>query len=139
MRNFFDKKINKVLSVALVLVSILVVIQTAFASGTLKAGENEQTALASNINPKIDEIVAGEGIVLTTTEPVSTTEKPTQTTTVAPSTKATKATKPSTAQATTQAATIPFATAIPPQTPADYNAQWNAGYLVAIDNPDTTY
>lgn len=139
MRNFFDKKINKVLSVALVLVSILVVIQTAFASGTLKAGENEQTALASNINPKIDEIVAGEGIVLTTTEPVSTTEKPTQTTTVAPSTKATKATKPSTSQATTQAATIPFATAIPPQTPADYNAQWNAGYLVAIDNPDTTY
>ncbi|MGN0501517.1 MAG: hypothetical protein ACI4HN_01190, partial [Ruminococcus sp.] len=109
MRNFFDKKINKVLSVALVLVSILVVIQTAFASGTLKAGENEQTALASNINPKIDEIVAGEGIVLTTTEPVSTAEKPTQTTTVAPSTKATKATKPSTAQATTQAATIPFA------------------------------
>lgn len=136
MKEFFDKKLNKVLSVALVLVSILVVIQTAFASGTLKAGENEQTALVSNINPRIDEIVAGEGIVLTTTKPVSTTEKPTQTTTVAPTTKATK---PSATQATTQAATIPFATAIPPQTPADYNAQWNAGYLVAIDNPDTTY
>ena len=139
MRNFFDKKINKVLSVALVLVSVFVVIQTAFASGTLKAGENEQTALASNINPRIDEIAAGEGIVLTTTKPVPTTEKPTQATTAAPSTKAAKATKPSTAQATTQAATIPFATAIPPQTPADYNAQWNAGYIVAIDNPDTTY
>lgn len=139
MKNFFDTKINKILSIALVLVSVIVVIQTAFASGTLKAGESEQTSLASNINPRIDEIVADEGIVLTTTEPVSTKEKPTQVTTVAPSTKATKATKPSTVQATTQAATIPFATAIPPQTPADYNAQWNAGYLVAIDNPDTTY
>lgn len=138
MKNFFEKKINKILSIALVLVSVLVVIQTAFASGTLTAGENEQTALTSNINPRIDEIAAGEGIILTTTEPVTTAEKPTKATT-APSTKATKSTKPSTAQATTQAATIPFATAIPPQTPADYNAQWNAGYLVAIDNPDTTY
>lgn len=134
MRNFLDKKINKVLSVALVLISVLVVIQTVFASGTLKAGENEKTAPASNINPRINEIAAGEGIVLTTTVPVTTIEKPTQTTT-----KPTKATKPSTAQATTQAVTIPFATAIPPQTPADYNAQWNAGYLVAIDNPDPTY
>ena len=121
-----DKKINKVLSVVLVLVSVLVVIQTVFASGTLKAGENEKTAPASNINPRIDEIASKEGIVLTTTVPVTTIEKPTQTTTKAPSTKATKATKPSTAKATTQAATIPFATAIPPQTPADYNAQWNA-------------
>ena len=139
MRNFLDKKINKVLSVALVLISVLVVIQTVFASGTLKAGENEKTAPASNINPRIDEIASKEGIVLTTTVPVTTIEKPTQMTTKAPSTKATKATKPSTAKATTQAATIPFATAIPPQTPADYNAQWNAGYLVAIDNPDPTY
>lgn len=134
MKNFFERKINKVLSVALVLVSVLVVIQTVFASGTLKAGENEKTAPASNINPRIDEIAAEEGIVLTTTVPVTTVEKPTQTTT-----KPTKSTKPSTAKATTQAATIPFATAIPPQTPADYNAQWNAGYLVAIDNPDPTY
>ena len=46
MRNFLDKKINKVLSVALVLISVLVVIQTVFASGTLKAGENEKTAPA---------------------------------------------------------------------------------------------
>ena len=95
-----DKKINKVLSVALVLISVLVVIQTVFASGTLKAGENEKTAPASNINPRIDEIASKEGIVLTTTVPVTTIEKPTQTTTKAPSTKATKATKPSTAKAT---------------------------------------
>ena len=35
--------------------------------------------------------------------------------------------------------TVPFATAIAPDTPADYQAQWDAGYLVAIDNPDYTY
>lgn len=32
-----------------------------------------------------------------------------------------------------------YATAVVPNTPADYGAQWNAGYLLAIDNPDTTY
>lgn len=137
MKNFFDKRINTILSVLLVIISIFVVVQTVFASSTLKAGESEQTAMASNINPRIDEIAAGEGIVLTTTEPVETTQKTTKAkTTTAPSTKATKAT---TEPSTTQEATIPFATAIPAETPADYNAQWNAGYLVAIDNPDTTY
>lgn len=32
-----------------------------------------------------------------------------------------------------------FATAPSVANKADYNAQWNAGYLVAIDNPDTSY
>ena len=34
---------------------------------------------------------------------------------------------------------VQYATAVVPNTPADYGAQWNAGYLLAIDNPDTTY
>lgn len=40
---------------------------------------------------------------------------------------------------TTTQATVPFATAIPPKEPVDYQSQWDAGYLVAIDNPDKTY
>lgn len=139
MKQFFDKKINTVLSVVLVVISVFVVVQTVFAGGTLSAGESEKTALASNINPKIDEIAAGEGIVLTTTALATTTVKPTEAENKKSTKASTKVTKPTTAPATTQAATIPFATAIPPQSPPDYNAQWNAGYLVAIDNPDTTY
>jgi hypothetical protein len=34
---------------------------------------------------------------------------------------------------------VPFATAAVPAEPADYQAQWDAGYLLAIDNPDTSY
>lgn len=132
VKNFFNKKIHTALSAVLVLLSVLIVVQTVFASSTLSAGESEKTAMASNINPNIAEIAGDENaIVLTTTEPVETTKK------VESKKKATTA--PTTAEPTTQEATIPFATAIPPQTPADYNAQWNAGYLVAIDNPDTTY
>ena len=47
-----------------------------------------------------------------------------------------------TAPATTQAAQqgdVVFATAEVPDSPADYQAQWDAGYLLAIDNPDTSY
>lgn len=40
---------------------------------------------------------------------------------------------------TTQEPTIPFATAIAPKEPADYDAQYKAGYLIAIDNPDKIY
>ena len=34
---------------------------------------------------------------------------------------------------------IPFATAPVAASPADYQSQWDAGYLVAIDNPDYSY
>lgn len=138
MKSFFSKKINTVLSLILVAVSVLIVLQTFITAGTLSAGENEKAVPASNINPRLDEIMAGEGIVLTTTKPVETTQKPTDAKKKKETTSPTTA-KPSTAPTTTQAATIPFATAIPPKSPPDYNAQWNAGYLVAIDNPDLTY
>lgn len=140
MKDFFEKKVNAVLSVLLVIVSVFVVVQTVFASGTLKAGESEQTKTVSNINPNIDEIASNQGIVVTENEPETTTQEPTEpeeTQAKAKEKKKEKAEKKT--EPTTQEAAIPFATAIPPQTPADYNAQWNAGYLVAIDNPDTTY
>lgn len=136
MKNFFKKRLNTALSVVLMVISVLIVIQTAFASSTLNAGKSEKTAKVSNINPNLSELIGEQtAIVLTTTEPVETT-------TVKPEEKqeTTKATTASTTvEPTTSKVTIPFATAIPPETPADYNAQWNAGYLIAIDNPDTTY
>lgn len=133
MINFFGKKINTILSVVLVIISVFIVIQTAFASSTMRAGESKAEAMASNVNPDIALVSDGtEGIVLTTTEPAEITEPAT--------TKPAETTVPeTTAEPTTVEETIPFATAIPPKNPVDYNAQWSAGYLVAIDNPDTTY
>ncbi len=131
MKNFFNKKLNTVLSVILVALSVLIVIQTALTGSLLSAGESLETAKVSNINPKLSEIVKIDSIELTTTEPVTTKPRKKE--------KATKAvTEPST-EPTTQVQTVPFATAIPPKEPADYNEQWNAGYLVAIDNPDKIY
>ncbi len=63
-----------------------------------------------------------------------TTAKETET---AAKTDATKAA--TTAAPTTAKVTVPFATAIIPDSPADYNSQWDEGYLIAIDNPDYTY
>ncbi len=130
MKNFFRGKVNTVLSIVLVAVSVIIVLQTALTGGLISAGESEEVAKVSNINPKLSEVVKSDSIELTTTEPATTTPK---------KTKATESvTEPST-EPTTQEQTVPFATAIPPKEPADYNEQWNLGYLVAIDNPDKTY
>ena len=135
MKNFFNKRLNAVLSVVLVIVTILIVVQTAFAGSVLTAGESEKAVQAMNVNPNIAQISASpDSIEITTTEPVETTKAVEK-----KKTKTKTATTQPTTEPTTAKATVAFATAIPAQTPADYNAQWNAGYLVAIDNPDTTY
>lgn len=131
------------LSILLVLLSLLITVQAVLFSGILSANQSTpDSAMASKINPKF---LSKNGITLTTAEPTTepteppteleteelTTEKPTE----EPTTKA-----PTTAEPTTEEPkTIPFATAIPPKEPADYKAQWDAGYLIAIDNPDKIY
>ena len=115
---FFNKNINKVLSVVLVVVSVLVVLQFVCSNGTLNAGETPTESAMARVNPNIRKIVPA---------------------TTQPQTYATTATKATTQPVTTTQATVPFATAIPPKEPVDYQSQWDAGYLVAIDNPDKTY
>ena len=89
---------------------------------------------ASQFTPKATEAVS-------TREQATTAAKATEKQTEAPETTEAEQT---TAEATTQPATaapgdVVFATAEPAADPADYQAQWDAGYLVAIDNPDTSY
>ena len=139
---FFNKNVNKVLSIILVVLSVIVVLQFVCSNGTLNAGETPKESAMARVNPNIQKIVPTT-VAPTTTVPVETTtakpkkKKPKATT--QPQTKATKATKPTTQPVTTAEATVPFATAIPPKEPVDYQSQWDAGYLVAIDNPDKTY
>jgi hypothetical protein len=138
MNSFFSKKLNTVLSIVLVALSVIITMQALFLESTVTAGDSTaDTAVMSNINPKFSAALSTNGIVLTTdapTEPVETTSptKSEEKSTTAPQTTSTVAT-------TTQEATVQFATAIPPDEPADYNEQWAAGYIVAIDNPDKTY
>ena len=137
---FFNKNINKVLSVVLVVVSVLVVLQFVCSNGTLNAGETPTESAMARVNPNIRKIVPATTVSATTVPFETTTAKPKATkATTQPQTKATKATKATTQPVTTTQATVPFATAIPPKEPVDYQSQWDAGYLVAIDNPDKTY
>lgn len=128
--NYFYKHINAILSVVLVALSAFIVI-----SSIVFADEPKDEVISTNVNPEIATLSKRkEDIIIELTEPVVET-------TVQPTTKKPKETTvpQTTVEPTTEKVTIPFATAIPPRVPADYNAQWSAGYLVAIDNPDTTY
>ena len=133
MNKFFNKKVNTILSVLLIIISLFIVLQTAFSSTTLNAGESSADVVQQTIcSDRAVEAMAQDAIILTTTEPVET-QKPTK------AVKPTKSVEPTTVEPTTVEPTVAFATAVPPKNPVDYNAQWEAGYLVAIDNPDTTY
>lgn len=114
----------------------------------MSAGENTkdiEAVAASNINPKYSDFF-GEDATATSSENITSTAAETTKSKIdsakskTASTTAQPTTSPQTStQPTTEAVTIPFATAIPPKAPADYKAQWDQGYLIAIDNPDTTY
>ena len=54
---FFNKNINKVLSVVLVVVSVLVVLQFVCSNGTLNAGETPTESAMARVNPNIRKIV----------------------------------------------------------------------------------
>lgn len=130
MKNFFDKKFNTVFSAALVVLAVVIVMYTVISNSTINAGESTAAMAMNNISTT--QTTQAQSDITETTEPVQTTQKQTKPT----AQKATKATKKP--EPTTEP-TVAFATAVPPKQPADYQSQWNAGYLVAIDNPDYTY
>lgn len=144
MKKFFDNKLNTVLAVILGVLILTLVGQTVISALTPQtkkpAVSTSDTALKNRINPNISKISTPDTATSEPTEAATKSTKPaaTQKATQKPSTAPTTKPKAST-QATTQKATIQFATAIPVAEPADYNEQWNAGYLVAIDNPDKAY
>lgn len=97
-------------------------------------GSGEITA--SNVNPNSEELINNAD-----TEPLSTaavSSPPASAASSQPNSTA-SATQATKAQTTTMEPPVPFAKAIVPDTPADYQAQWDAGYLLAIDNPDYSY
>ena len=146
------KKTYSILSVLVVVLSLIIAVNAIFSSSLVTVGEPENdTSDISRINPNFSEekMLANE-IILTTDAPTEPTkkktekkEKATEKTTEKATTKPTETTK---AAETTAIPTTTediqerfYATAIPVETPASYEEQWNAGYLVAIDNPDKTY
>lgn len=143
MRNFFETKINIVLTVILIILAIIIAVQAILPRVATKADEGTyDTANSARVNPKYETILATEEstVAQTTEKTEPSTQKPTQKATAkkaAETTRSTKSTKAT--KASTTAKKVVWATAIPPKGSVDYKSQWNAGYLVAIDNPDKTY
>lgn len=148
--NFLKRHMRSLLFVCTFVLAIALVLYTVLAGGILSAGEKataNEAVPASNINPKYSEFIgedtaaaSSENTTSTAADTTSKVKENAETSKAAPTTaQPTTVSQSTTAQPTTVAATIPFATAIPPKTPADYKAQWDQGYLIAIDNPDTTY
>ena len=131
--DFFKTKKNILIIASVVLAAAVLIVFTLTGNDNVSVDES---ATDANINPRYQEIMESSALTEGTSAAAEST-----TTTSAPATKqettANTTAPASSAQETTAA--IPFATAIAPQTPADYGTQWDLGYLVAIDNPDTSY
>lgn len=119
---------------AVVLVAAAVAALSVFRFGTSGSDSHNGEITESNINP------SAENLVGSTAAPSSVSATAASTAPAA-STKPTAAaaTKKPGVQPTTMEPPVPFATAAVPDSPADYQAQWDAGYLLAIDNPDPSY
>lgn len=127
---------------SVVLMTLLLVLHMFLFNGLFNAGDGNIKP-QSNINPRVDEIRQKGAVVLS--ETLSSSQAASIAATKSKKSAATTAAPRATTRQTPTTATNPsgvntqFATAQPAASPADYNAQWNAGYLVAIDNPDTGY
>ena len=140
---------NTVVVVCVLLIAALLFISSLIAHNNQSKPSDTEIKTASNINPNYKEIMEnganalppGTETMADNTITTSTPAAKTETTAPSGSVPATtvKPTAGSTTVAPTQRQAIQYATAVKPATQADYNEQWDLGYLVAIDNPDKTY
>lgn len=148
MRELFEKRINLILIVVVLAVAVAIGVPTfvgrpsqpasvdSVEETTATVAQTESATRKSDVVVEYSEV----GVDPRSNRPAET--KAQETATEAVEEKPTKATeKPEKATEETTKPTEPhiFATAAPVDYPASYDAQWDAGYLVAIDNPDTSY
>lgn len=140
MKEFLIKishKKSAVIIFCAALIVIALVIHSLTGGFFSAGGDDDNAGTQPRVNPSVESIKENVSVPAeTATAATVTTTMPTAGTTSS-STAATTA--PSSSVQPTTVRTVPFATAIPPQNEPDYNAQWELGYLVAIDNPDTVY
>ena len=143
-------KKNIIALICVLSVTVMLVVSTLITNSVLY-GNNQKNSSASGVSPNNADspLQENEGRAGGTSS-ISTPETKPDTTASADSTAPaasvnptlptlpTKPTQPTTTPASTEPS-VPYATAIKPDAPADYQTQWDMGYLIAIDNPDTTY
>ncbi len=144
MKGLLEKRINFILIILIFIVVILIVIPT-FSRGCATSTSNgeivttvplkteaETTKSTEKQNEIIDSKVKIKKKNAKNKTKVSASVKTDKR-------KKTKTKKSEKTKKKSQQNTKVYATAPKPKVKADYNAQWKAGYLVAIDNPDKSY
>ena len=159
INDFLKNRKTLIVIISVALVAVLLGVHTLFTNTVLSSGDDRgDWMLSSKVDPRVTEIMQRGSEALredtsamtenTVSSSTSETKAPaTGTTAAATTTKAagTTAATRATTRAVTQAPTasqqenIPFATAVAPAAAVDYSEQWDLGYLLAVDNPDTTY
>ena len=151
INNFMKKHKHAVMLVCVAMVAVILVTHTLIATNILTAGSDSikqgDLVPTSNINPRYNDIMQSGSQALTqdtsamAENTVSSSTPATKAATTAPASTAAVATEKtdSSTSGTESMESVPFATAVKPQTPANYNDQWELGYLIAVDNPDKSY
>lgn len=151
---FIKNKKTLIVVVSVALVAVVLGIHTIVSANILSPDAGQELTSTSNINPRYKEISERGSQALTedtsamAENTVTSSTPETKASTAGTTAATTKATAKATTGATTGATTqpratialqedIPFATAAAGN--ADYEVQWNLGYLIAIDSPDVSY
>lgn len=144
IKAFLKSHRKAVIGGSVICITLLLMVHMFLFNSMFRTGDGVVLDKGVNINPRVDEIRQKGAVVLS--ETLSSSEaasaaakqknKTKQATTGAP---ATPPAQRATAATNASGEKIQYATAEPVASPADYNTQWNQGYLVAIDNPDSSY
>ena len=150
INEFFKDKKNIIMIVCVLLVAVLLLVHTIVTNNILHNNSTELQS-SSKVNPRVNQIKEEGAAALAdntadmTENTVSTSSSETKPATTAATVPATTvkpaATKPRATVPRTTAphSTVHYATEVRPESPADYKEQWDQGYLLALDNPDTSY
>lgn len=153
INEFLKNRKTLIVVISVALVAVLLGVHTLFTNTVLSsAGNSAELVSSSKVNPRVGEIMQRGSEALRedtsamteNTVSSSTSETKAVTTAAAKTTTAATSAPQTTARAVqttapSQQENIPFATAVAPAEDVDYAEQWDLGYLLAVDNPDTTY
>ena len=139
MKRAFESKLNIILIIALIVFAVVIALAVVLSDN---GNQNSPSIFQQNTT-----ITAYIPMTETTEKPevsvreetVSLKKEKTTSQKATKAKKATKATEATDTTETTQPTSVPFATAQARGKKASYQKQWDAGYLLALDYPDTGY
>lgn len=143
MNNFFEKRINLILVIAALVLCIIIGIPTALTHCQVTTGTYDEittTPTFTAAKSPTETTEPSETEVKVNAETVNVKNKPANALSKSDNPKTKSAEKSEKKKEPTETTEpIQFATAAKGRTKVAYSTQWNQGYLVAVDYPDTNY